>query len=387
MPNIHKQRILIATSICLSCIYQEAAGQSTKHAPAPNGNASLARHPQQLPPSQDLGWNLTDYYVKDAGMTVSYPRSWKVEEHPEKGTAVKFTDTAPGSIANYSVMVSQNTGGSLDTYVRVVEDAFLSHLPAYKRLDQREVAIGRNRRMTATSNLFTFDMNGIAIKERMTMFPLGTNWVTIAFAAIDSQFDKANPLSNQVLVSISPSAPGNRLPNATAAVPVAGTTGSAAHRSGESYEFSTCQQEKGPVAFAYPKNWQVEHLDDPDHPLKISSKESNGSFAEMNLYCGDMHPYATVEQMLQSLEDKYYAGKKNYRLAHQDPGSFGAGGSLQGICQEVSFEQNGMQVRQKMAAFQVKDKIYVLSLVSPNWKDSEMQSLFSKVLATVRLSN
>jgi hypothetical protein len=100
-----------------------------------------------------------------------------------------------------------------------------------------------------------------------------------------------------------------------------------------------------------------------------------------------MPPNVTVDYMLGKMEEKVYDGKKNYRLINRQPVSFGSGTSLDGVEQEISFEHNGTPFRQRLLSFVVRDKVYLLSLISTRTNDADDRMLFGRLKASIAVKD
>lgn len=319
--------------------------------------------------------DLSNFSVKEAGINVAYPTGWKVQEHSDKDNLVKFSgSTSDGASGEISVNACKQNGVSLEAFAKLLQDILVSKIPSYRVTKQTTINIGRQKNIKALCRDASFSVGTMSIKQRYVLFNCLDNVVTVSLISPNSQFEKLVPLSNEVFDSIISSAGTQR---DASRLESASTPGN---------QYIDYRDKKVPVSFSYPKGWTSEDAEDRDHLAKLVGHYPDGSIAEISLYCGDSHPFVSMEQMLQELENRFYSDRKDYRLVRQEPAAFGSGTNIQGIAQEVSFDYKGMNVKQCFVCFPCKEKYYLLSVLSPNLKDSELQSLFHKVIATIRLS-
>jgi hypothetical protein len=320
---------------------------------------------------------LSNFNVKEAGINISYPTGWKVQEHPDKDSLVKFSGaTGDGVAGEISVNAAkQFSGVSLETFAQMLQDVVASKLTSYHVTKQTTVYIGKQKNLKAICREANFSVGTLPIMQRYVIFVCADNFVTVSTISSPNQSEKLIALSNEVFDSITGSTgkQSDSHPSETAST--------------SNSQFTDYTDKRVPVSFSYPRGWTSEEAEDLDHPAKIVGHYPDGSYAEISLYRGDSHPYVTMEQMLQELENRYYANSKDYRLVRQEPSAFGSGTAIQGIAEEVSFDYKGMKVKQCFVFFPCKDKVYLLSVLSPNLKDSELQALFHKVIATIRLTD
>ena len=121
----------------------------------------------------------------------------------------------------------------------------------------------------------------------------------------------------------------------------------------------------------------------PDHPLEISGSDNAGHQGMIALFSGELHPLATVDQTVQSIEERHFQSKTSYRLIKSETISFGSSAKLEGIEHESSYQEAGQPVKQYALFFRNKGELNALIFAGFGWKDSEVNNLFHKILASV----
>ncbi len=329
------------------------------------------------------------YRLPSLGLSVSYPVKWKVEEKPDKDTLVKVSGTVQESLSGImTVSTNQRNDLSLATFCKMLEEGHLSKQPGYQKLSEYLMNFGRDHKFVGINRLISLDMGGTKVRQRWVVFPYGADFVCIVFTSTAEQYDKIAPLYNDMLVRLAPpevTSTATRSPYQAhaAGADTAVATGSGINAGTSAGQFIGVKANGTPVSFSYPQNWQVEEPGEGGHLLKISNKPADGRASEISLYCSDMPPNVTADFMLSKLEEKVYEGKKNYRLVNRQPANFGSGTTVDGVEQEISFEHNGSPFRQRLVSFVVKDKFYLLSLVSNRTNDVDDRMLFSRIKASI----
>jgi hypothetical protein len=346
---------------------------------------------EQIPSTYLSNLAMSAYRLPGGALTLSYPQNWKLEEKPDKDTLVKFSGTlADGAFGAATVAISAQNQLSLATFCKVLEEVHLSKLPAYRKLSESSITFGRDRKLTGSSRLISFEMGGTKITQRWVIFPVGTDFICMTFLSPSEHYEKVAPLFNDMLLHI---ASGSSSPRAVGQFsaknhsPISTAGDADVSRSADTSQYVSIKANGTPLAFSYPKDWQVEDSGEIDHLLKITKKGAPGTASEISLYCSDMPPNTTVEQLMTRLEEKIYNGKKNYRLINRQTSGFGSGPGVEGLEQEMTFEHNGMPFSQRTVSFVVKDKFYVLTLISTKANDVSDRMLFNRIKASLVVSD
>ncbi|MBU6451782.1 MAG: DcrB-related protein [Cyanobacteria bacterium REEB67] len=353
-----------------------------------------AQHSEQIAATYLSNVPMAAYRLTGTTLTINYPRNWKVDEKPDKDTLVKFSGTiSEGLFGAVTVAVSPQNQLSLATFCKVLEEAHLSKLPGYRKLAEANINFGADRKMVGLSRVISLDMGGTRITQRWIVFPLGSDFGCMTFISPSEQYEKIAPLFNDMLLRLASGSASSKtaVRAATASSsPVRTTSGAEVGRSGDNPQYVNIKANGTPLAFSYPQDWQVEEAGESNHLLKIIKKGAPANASELSLYCSDMPPNTSVEQLLNGLEEKIYNGKKNYRLVSRQALAFGSGAGVEGVEQEISFEHNGVPLAQRMVSFVVKDKFYLLTLISSRASDVNgvnSRILFNHIKASLSVSD
>ena len=101
------------------------------------------------------------------------------------------------------------------------------------------------------------------------------------------------------------------------------------------------------------------------------------------LFVGDLHPSISTEQAVQDLEDRHLAKVPGYRRTGQEVATFWPTVRVTGVVHESSFTQDGLPALQKAVFIREGNQLYALMLRGVAWKESELELLFRKIMATV----
>lgn len=363
-----KRRFKIQLSACAVCALLLSVLSGSQFAWA-------AGHSDAIPASGSPAKYFTRYQSTAAGITIDYPRGWKIVQHPDKDCLVKFQSMDNSSGGEISLSrISGPTANVRDT-AHLFETAIFPKLQNYKKLQERKISFGPNHNLEGDLFDISFEFGTTAVNQRYVFFPHGPNVLTLAFTSAASAFSELTPVFNDVLLSVQltrPSANGS-------------THGATTEKDNTHFQLTPFRAKNIPFRFAYPSDWSAELRNDPDHPLEITGKDSHGHVAVLSLYTNDWNPDANLEQIAQAVDNRYLANKPGYRQTKCESVSFGSGSGLDGVVREASFQENGIPAKQIAVFFRDKERLEVISLTSFGWNESSINALFHKLLATIEL--
>ncbi|MDR3616490.1 MAG: DcrB-related protein [Candidatus Obscuribacterales bacterium] len=338
-----------------------------------------ARTGRERLPQLNSSWQSSRYSA--SGLSIAYPFRWQVSEKPDKDTIVKMTGTlSDGVPAEIALKLSDTKGVSAETLSKFFAEAYLNKLPNYKSISDRDISFGDGWHIEGIDKQISFDTNGTPFRQRYVFFdgPMGV--MILTFSAPTKGFDSLQPICDQVIMSIKKEqtqnlASGssyNSKPQTSVPKP-------------EAWSFESLQAPSSPLTFSYPKGWQVETHADKDHPLSIHGADSLGKPGYIEIYSGVAPPTVTLEALASSLEEKYFAGLKDYRRIKQEPVSCGSMNNLQGIVHEMTFLEGAQPIKQMCLFFAQDGRLYSFTLGCPGWKDNDVRTLFHKMVATIKV--
>jgi len=325
-----------------------------------------------IPASGGPGQSLSDYHNAQLGLDLKYPSGWNVQSQPDKDSLVKIGGSKNNTSGEVAVSVNSDPNMTGNNMSKVMQMMFWRQLQNYKLISEKNIAFGPNRKLRGVMDDLSFEMNGTPIRQRYVFFEHGGRVVVLTFTSPAQGFEKLVPTYNDILLAVTPSQPGGERKTEKH-----GTEDGA-------WQLTRIQPEGLPMHFGYPKGWSVlQRHDDPDHPLEVAGQDAAGHNASIAVFNGDLHPYASVEQAIQGIEERYLKTKSSYRQTKHENISFGSSSKLDGIVHESSFEDHGAMAAQRAVFFRQGDKLFVLMFTSFGWKDNEANSLFHKILASV----
>jgi hypothetical protein len=328
-------------------------------------------------PQLNSSWQSGVY--NSSGLSIHYPAHWQVSEKPDKDTAVKISGAlVDGSPAEMSFKLSDAKGVSKETLSKFFAEANLSKLPKYQLLSDRNVSFGEGWHIEGIDKQISFDQNGVPFRQRYVFFdgPLGVMIVT--FTAPAASFANLQPISDRILMSVKKEqtrSVGGRSDNSFTSQTSPGQP--------ESWTFDNILAPSSPLRFSYPKGWAIQTRQDKDHPLSIHGNDSVGKPGFIEIYSGDAPPIVTLESLATTMEEKHFAGLKDYRRIKQEPISCGSMNRIQGILHEMTFVDGGQAVKQMCLFFVQDGRLYLFTLVCPGWKETDVRTLFHKLAATI----
>jgi hypothetical protein len=317
--------------------------------------------------SQSPSVALIQYSNPEAHVQVSYPRTWKLSLHPDKDTPFKITNPSGGDIA---FGINNDPQITPDKLAKLLPTIVFSQLQDFKLLAERKIYLGLSRTIEGTVLDVSFDMNGFPVQQRYVLFNNAGRTASVTYTNAASLFNNSLPAVNDFLLSIRPSE--------------SAATGSVNQQPVSAFDYY--HSPSIPLAFAYPSGWQITETSEPDHPVQIQGTDSAHHTGAITIFTGVLHPNAGLEESFSALEERYFKSKPGYRQVHQESMSFGSGNKIDGIIHESIYQDHGMPTQLHSAFFKDKNNnAYMFALVTYIWKDSDANSLFRKVLATVRL--
>ncbi len=150
--------------------------------------------PWVRPAAVDSG-NFAEY--RDAsGLKIRYARNWKVEPHPDKDTVVKVSgSTQTGSDAEISVSIMDN-GMNLQPrdFLEVLDKLLFSKIGKVSKVVIGDVRVGESSRLKGYSEVVTFVMRGIPMKQERLVVMAKGKLVTCILTTGEWQFEQALPM-------------------------------------------------------------------------------------------------------------------------------------------------------------------------------------------------
>lgn len=125
------------------------------------GGTSAAQIPLEAPASQP--WSQLSLF-QEGPLTISYPREWLVNKHPEPDVLVKFTGKTEDGSAELQIRRSLSDHNlSLEEVASLVETHYLKQLKNYRRFKQESVNLGGGA--SGILQEFTFEISGIPFRQ------------------------------------------------------------------------------------------------------------------------------------------------------------------------------------------------------------------------------
>lgn len=143
-------------------------------------------------------------YRDTSGLQFRYARSWKVEPRPDKDTVVKVSGrTESGSDAEVSVSIMDN-GMKLTprTFLEILDNALFSKIGKVSRVVNGEVLVGKSGRLKGYSEVVSFVMRGVPMKQERLVMDANGKLVTFVLTTGEWQFEQALPMWFKFVESI-----------------------------------------------------------------------------------------------------------------------------------------------------------------------------------------
>lgn len=338
---------------------------------AQKGNASL----EHLP-STNVQGAVADYSNTTYGISFKYPKDWQESKAEGKEALVKFAGANSDGLHG-EVILNRYTDGSTPESILSFINQYVGNLADFKKVQEKKVAIGVNRKLAATLEDVTFNLGTLKFEQRYAVFQHKDATYTLVFTSPIGHFNSMAPIFNNILLSVQTGSSIASSTKGVAMMPLANATEKAIVL--RSYKANNL-----PVSFDYPADWKVASGTHHDEAVSMHGANSKGHEATIVLNRGDMHAAPlSIDEVADALQKEYFDPLKNYHRVTRQNQNFGRSSKVNGVVQEQTFDQDGLSVKQMVAMFYHKDKTYALSIVAPGWKDSDMHQLFYKVLATV----
>jgi hypothetical protein len=327
---------------------------------------------EPIPASDTPARDLFVYRSNAAGVILNYPRGWKIVQHPDKNCVVKFQGAESGFPAEVTLLqTSEQTQSAQDT-AKLFELVIFPKLENFKKLQEKKISFGPKHSIEGVMIEISLSFANTPVNQRYVFFQHSGKSLVLTFTGSTSTFPRLTPLYNDILLSV------QSIP--TSAVESAELTGS---NGSSSTPWTQFHSKTIPLRFSYPAGWMVEERDDPDHPLEITNKDNAGRIGSIAWFSNEWNNQLNLEQVAQAVDSRYLANKPAYRQIKLENINFGAGGCLDGLVREASFEEHGVPAKQFAVFFRDKDRLHVLTFASIGWKDNASAELFHKLLATV----
>ncbi|HEY9785124.1 MAG TPA: hypothetical protein V6D17_06955, partial [Candidatus Obscuribacterales bacterium] len=261
--EISQRELLSSLEVSLIKEVQPVTQMRTVSASSTTGAAANLEPMENFSASVRTTQPFVTYRNSESGMSLLYPRGWKVTERPDKDTLFKIE----GAGAELSAGVAEGAGITKETVARLWEELILSQLAKYRLVKEQVGRIGPARSIQCLSKLVQFQLGDVPVSQRWFFFGQQGRIYHVAFSAASKQFEQVAPLMQNMMASITFTSPGvvrqTQRPSEVTA------------------QLNYYRSSKGDVAFAYPKGWEVLEHPDPDTLVKITGKNNDGLGAEV----------------------------------------------------------------------------------------------------------
>lgn len=326
---------------------------------------------------------MTTFSDSKSGISFSYPNDWKESKTLEADDIVKIEGQLDGN-KNGEIKLAvfkSNEGKITPQFAKSAVHQFLfPKLNEFRSLQEKRVAIGTSRRITAELEDVEFVMAGIKIRQRYIYFGTASGTYHFVFTSPASHFDALVPLYNNVLLSVQISSPGTSKQRGS----VNSNNPSQAKSNSVDKRFDLAQL---PFSFNYPGTWKVEPTGNHNEVAKVQGQGPKGEIAYIVVHQGDVHPDWTLDQITEAMEKEFFEPQPSYRRLSKQSQNFGSMSKINGVVEEHTFDMNGAPVKQMVVIFTHNAKAYAISQVTVGWKDGDTRQLFAKTLAGVKIKD
>lgn len=348
------------------------------------GTASDASQKGSVPlehlPSTNSQAPLSTYSNTECGIAFKYPKEWQQSTAEDKSVLVKFGGATNDGLTGEVQLGRSSDGSSPEKILSFLNQFAFTKLDNFKKVQDKKVAIGVNRKIAAELEDITFNIAAMKVQQRYVLFQHKGETYSLMFTAPSGHFNALTPVFNDILLSVQT---GSGITASTKGV----TTKTLADSSEKSVALQNYRSNNLPVSFGYPADWKVVPGSHSDEAVSMQGKSPKGNDAFIVLHRGQMHPTLSIDEVADALQKEYFESQKNFHRVTRQNQNFGRMSKVNGVVQEQTYDKDGAPVKQMVAMFSHGEKAYALSLVAPGWKDSEMHQLFYKVLATVDLQD
>ncbi|MDX2107782.1 MAG: hypothetical protein SFY67_15375 [Candidatus Melainabacteria bacterium] len=357
-------RISFSLSICLLCVSQAycASPQNAEHLPFVTLNKVT------MIPFNDA----------KSGISFLYPNDWKEAKALEADDIVKIEGQLDGN-RNGEIKLAlfkSNEGKITPQFAKSAVHQFLfPKLSEFKSLQEKRVAIGSSRRITAELEDVEFVMAGIKVRQRYIYFSTASGTYHFVFTSPAAHFDALVPLYNNVLLSLQISSSGTSKQRCS-------SSPSQVKPALVEKRFDHAQL---PFSFNYPGTWKVEPTGNHDEVAKVQGQGPKGEIAYIVVHQGEVHPDWTLDQITEAMEKEFFEPQPSYRRLSKQSQNFGSMSKINGVVEEHTFDMNGAPVKQMVVIFTHNGKAYAVSQVTVGWKDGDTRQLFAKTLAGIKI--
>jgi hypothetical protein len=320
------------------------------------------------------GWTV---FKSADGVSLNYPATWQKKDNSDKDCLLKIGPA--DSFMEVSLNAGQAGNISVNTMAQYLQEGMLEKQPEFKHIQTKPLRFGPGQKREGLLKEVSFKVGEQPVDQEYVFFKVGDKIYTLSKTCRCDERATQSQIWNQVLNSVS-IGPANTISTQRSS-PSAPKPASA---SSPWKVFSTTA--KG-ISFSYPANFKDTDSDQPtDHPANLSLNEP-GKMANINVYCGDMHPAETVSHMAAMIEEKHFATQKNYRQLHEDNRLGGKQGVLEMSIREATFDMKGMPIKQLIAFFKGNDRFWAVTVSTNGWTANETNALFSRLISSIEVQN
>jgi hypothetical protein len=328
-------------------------------------------------PSTNSQSPLSEYSNTAYGIAFKYPKEWQESKAEGKDAVVKFAGVTSDGLNGEVILNRFADGGSPESIIAFVNQ-YAGSLADFKIVQEKNVAIGINRKIPAKLEDVTFSLGAMKVEQRYAVFQHNGETFSLAFTAPSAHFNSLTPVFNGILLSLRT---GSGIAVGTKNV----STKPQAISTEKTVSLTKYRSDNLPLSFDYPADWKVTPGSHSDEAVSMQGLNPKGQVASIVLNKGELQSILPIDELADSLEKEYFETQKSFHRVSRQNQNFGRMSKINGVVQEQTFQKDGMLVKQMVAMFFHGDKAYALSLVAPGWKESDMRQLFSRILATVDL--
>ena len=312
-------------------------------------------------------------------ISLAIPKNWKKESKLDKNVLLKASGAFGLNFAELALNQSDAEGVTPATLAQVLEESVLHKLPQFKLASNKQARFGTLGAMTGLEKTIYFAQSGTEIAQRYLFFADGGQVYFLVLTCPKDNLSSCESLWADVLRNL------KTLKTNAVSSSASQTQATAAAGTAQSQTSTKLFRGEKSVEFNYPSGFESEDVDQKDHIVKLTNK-SAAKFAAVDLFRGELPYNQNLETMAAALEDKYFAGEKDYRKIKEETGAIGRQGNVTALTRETTFTQNGMPMHQMLGFFRTDKWLYCLSLTTANWNANEANREWSRLTSTLKIN-
>ncbi|MBS1990204.1 MAG: DcrB-related protein [Cyanobacteria bacterium SZAS LIN-3] len=336
--------------------------------------------PTQASEREANGWTYAN--LEDAGLTLTYPSSWKktmIGGQPnEPDNILKLSGTLSGG-NGWGELALSNPKSELSPplMLKIMEETYWSKLPEFKGSPEKSVQVAGAK--AALEKEISFRQAGAIFSQRYLLFQMGPNVYTLTLTCPTSDYQAASSIWNTAVRSISANTGRNSSVSSSKAASTA--TKSTAPVGEHSWHSAD-----GGISLSYPANLKEVVVEGEGHLFKAAS-EQPGRVIAVEVFRGESGPNASLADLSAQLEEKYFLTQKNYQKVGEESCSVGSGGGGPAIVRESTFEANGVKIHH-LSAYILSDKyLYAVCLSTAGPNSNEAHQIWSRISSSLSVKH